>query len=132
MKRVILSLALLLGVSCAYAQPSYSVQFTSADTLTNADTVVANLSLSSSLDGIILQPMVNRISGTAAGKIVLLQSLNGVDYVRTDSVTLSNVVKNATFITKTGAVAPFFRVEFVSSGTTVLFPQLVYFTKRNK
>ncbi len=101
MKRVILSLGMLLGVTCAYAQPSYSVPFTGADTLTNADTVIVNLTLSTILDGVILQPVVTRVSGTAAGRVVLTQSINGVDYIRTDSVSLSNVVTNTAFISKT-------------------------------
>jgi hypothetical protein len=132
MKKVLMSLAMLLGVGCAYSQPTYSVPFVGADTLTNADTVVVNLALSTILDGVILQPILTRVSGTAAGRVVLTQSLNGVDYIRTDSVSLSNVAKNTSFITKTGPVAPYYRVEFISSGTTVLVPQLWYFQRKNK
>jgi hypothetical protein len=132
MKRVILSLGLLLGVTCAYAQPSYSVPFTGADTLTNTDTVIVNLTLSTILDGVILQPVITRVSGTAAGKVVLTQSINGIDFIRTDSLVLSNVAKNTSFITKTGTVAPYYRVEITSSGTTVLVPQLWYFQRKNK
>lgn len=132
MKRVILSLGLLLGVTCAYAQPSYSVPFTGADTLTNTDTVIVNLTLSTILDGVILQPVITRVSGTAAGKVVLTQSINGIDFIRTDSLVLSNVAKNTSFITKTGTVATYYRVEITSSGTTVLVPQLWYFQRKNK
>ena len=123
---------MLLGVTCAYAQPSYSVPFTGADTLTNADTVIVNLTLSTILDGVILQPVVTRVSGTAAGRVVLTQSINGVNYIRTDSVSLTNVATNSFFISKTVPVAPFYRVEFISSGTTVLVPQLWYFQRKNK
>jgi hypothetical protein len=132
MKRVILSLGMLLGVTCAYAQPSYSVPFTGADTLTNTDTVVVNLALSSILDGVILQPVITRVSGTAAGKVVLTQSLNGVNYIRTDSVALTNIATNTFFISKSTPVATFYRIEFTSSGTTVLVPQLWYFQRKNK
>jgi hypothetical protein len=132
MKKVLMSLAMLLGVSYAYSQPTYSVPFTGADTLTNADTVVVNLTLSTVLDGIILQPVVTRVSGTAAGRVVLTQSINGVNFIRTDSVSLSNVVTNTAFISKAGPVAPYYRIEFISSGTTVLVPQLWYFQRKNK
>jgi hypothetical protein len=132
MKKVLMSLAMLLGVTCAYAQPSYSVPFTGADTLTNADTVVVNLTLSNILDGIILQPVLTRVSGTAAGRVVLTQSINGVNFIRTDSISLSNVVTNTAFISKAGPVAPYYRIEFISSGTTVLVPQLWYFQRKNK
>jgi hypothetical protein len=132
MKKVIMSLAMLLGVSYAYSQPTYSVPFTGADTLTNADTVVVNLTMSNILDGVILQPVLTRVSGTAAGKVVLSQSLNGVNFIRTDSIALTNVVTNTAFISKTGPVAPYYRIEFTSSGTTVLVPQLWYFQRKNK
>lgn len=132
MKRIILSLGMLLGVTCAYAQPSYSVPFAGADTLTNTDTVIVNLTLSTILDGVILQPVLTRVSGTAAGKVVLAQSINGVNFIRTDSVALTNVATNTFFISKAGPVAPYYRVEITSSGTTVLVPQLWYFQRKNK
>lgn len=132
MKKLLLSLVVLLTASFAYAQPSQSVAFVGVDTLTNADTTVKNLTLSVTANGIILQPVVTRVSGTAAGKMVLLQSVDGTNFIRTDSIAFTNVVTNTAFISKSQPLAPYYRVEFISSGTTVLWPQLWYFIRKEK
>jgi hypothetical protein len=133
MKRILFLLLLIASVQVASAQAYTELPFTSADTLTNADTIVKNITLSSSAsDGIILQPVITRLSGTAAGKIVLLQSVNGTDFIRTDSVTLSNLVTNTAFITKTSPLSLYYRIEFISSGTTALIPRLYYIQRKNK
>ena len=131
MKKLLLSLVVLISFS-ASAQTTQSVYFSGADTLTNADTIVKNLTLSTTANGIILQPVVTRVSGTAAGKVVLLQSIDGTNFIRTDSIAFTNVVTNTGFITKSQPLAPYYRVEFVSSGTTVLWPQLWYFIRKEK
>lgn len=131
MKKLLISLVVLLSVS-ASAQTTQSVTFIGSDTLTNADTIVKNLTLSTTANGIILQPVVTRVSGTAAGKVVLLQSIDGTNFIRTDSIAFTNVVTNTAFITKSQPLAPYYRVEFVSSGTTVLWPQLWFFIRKEK
>lgn len=132
MKKLLFLLVVLFSALLAYAQPTQRVEFVGTDTLTNADTIVKNLTLSTTANGIILQPVITRVSGTAAGKVVLLQSVDGTNFIRTDSISLSNVVTNTAFITKSQPLAPYYRVEFVSSGTTVLWPQLWYFIRKEK
>lgn len=131
MKKLLLALVVLISFS-ASAQTTQSITFIGSDTLTNADTIVKNLTLSTTANGIILQPVVTRVSGTAAGKVVLLQSIDGTNFIRTDSIAFTNVVTNTGFITKSQPLAPYYRVEFVSSGTTVLWPQLWYFIRKEK
>jgi hypothetical protein len=132
MKQIIFAVIFILGFNYCYAQPAYSVSFIPADTLTNADTVVKNITLSTTLNGIVLQPVVTRISGTAAGKMVLLQSIDGTNFIRTDSVSFTNVVTNTAFISKSQPTALYYRVEFISSGTTKLWPQLWYLSRKEK
>jgi hypothetical protein len=131
MKKLLLALVVLISVS-ASAQTTQSVSFSGADTLTNADTIVKNITLSTTANGIILQPVVTRVSGTAAGKVVLLQSIDGTNFIRTDSIAFTNVVTNTAFITKSQPLAPYYQLQFISSGTTVLWPQLWYFVRKEK
>jgi hypothetical protein len=130
MKKLFVSVLLLTALG-SKAQVS-QIEFTSADTLTNADTIVKNITISNSTEAILLQPVITRLSGTAAGKVVLLQSVDGTTFIRTDSITLSNVVTNTAFISKVSPVAPYYRIEFISSGTTALIPRLWYYQRKNK
>lgn len=132
MKKLLLLLVVLFSFTVSFAQTTQSVFFSGVDSLINADTVVKNLTLATTANGVILQPIITRVSGTAAGKVVLLQSIDGTNYVRTDSITLTNVVTNTAFISKTQPVAPYYQVQFISSGTTVLWPQLWYYQRRDK
>ena len=132
MKKLFLSAIVLLSVCKAYAQPAIAVKFTGADTLVNADTVVKDITLSTTLNGIVLQPVITRISGTAAGKVVLSQSVNGINYIPTDSLVLTNILTNTSLITKTQPTALYYRLTFISSGTTVLWPQFWYLPRKEK
>lgn len=130
MKKLFVSVLLLTAMS-GFGQTS-QIEFTAGDTLTNADTIVKDITISNSTEALLLQPVVTRVSGTAAGKVVVLQSVNGVNYIRTDSVTLSNVVTNTAFISKVSPVATYYRIEFISSGTTALIPRLWYYQRKSK
>ena len=132
MKKLFLSAMVLLSVGKAYAQPAIAVKFTGADTLVNADTVVKDITLSTTLNGIVLQPVITRISGTAAGKLFFAQSIDGANYITTDSLVLTNILTNTSLITKTQPTALYYRLTFISSGTTVLWPQLWYLPRKEK
>lgn len=132
MKHFILMLLLSTALVTAKAQSAYLLPSTAADTLSNADTIVKNIDIPAGLSGVILQPVITRVSGTAAGKIVLSQSIDGANFIATDSVTLSNAVTNTAFITKTAPNALYYRITFISSGTTVLWPRLYYLLRKEK
>lgn len=132
MKKVLLSLIVLFAVTKTYAQPALSLPFVGVDSLINTDTVVKDITLSTTLNGIILQPVITRVSGTAAGKLFLAQSINGINYITTDSLILTDVPVNTTLITKSQPTALYYRLTFVSSGTTALWPQLWYLPRKEK
>lgn len=131
MKKLLLVLVVLFSIS-ASAQTTQVVPSVGSDTLTNADTLTKSITVSTTANGIILQPVVTRVSGTAAGRVVLLQSVDGTNFIRTDSIAFTNVVTNTAFITKSQPLAPYYQVQFISSGTTVLWPRLWYFTRKEK
>ena len=132
MKKIFSSIVLLLVINFCYSQAAISIPFVGIDSLVNTDTVVKNITLSSSLNGVIFQPVIGRVSGTAAGKVVFAQSIDGVNYISTDSITLTNVVTNTAFLTKTTPVATNWRITFYSSGTVRMWPQLWYLPRKEK
>jgi hypothetical protein len=132
MKKVLLSLIVLFAVTKTYAQPAQKIEFVGVDSLINTDTVVKNITLSTTLNGIVLQPVITRVSGTAAGKVFLAQSIDGTNYITTDSLILTNQLVNTTLITKSQPTALYYRLTFVSSGTTALWPELWYLPRKEK
>lgn len=131
MKKLFSTIVLLLVINLGYSQ-SISLPFVGVDSLINTDTAVKDITLSSSLNGVIFQPVITRVSGTAAGKIFFAQSINGTDYITTDSVILSDAVTNTALISKVTPVATNWRITFISSGTTALWPQLWYLPRKDK
>lgn len=132
MKKIFSTIVLLLVINLCYSQAAISVPFVGVDSLINADTVVKNITLSSSLNGVIFQPVITRESGTAAGKVVFAQSIDGVNYIPTDSITLTNILTNSTLVSKSTPVSTNWRITFISSGTTALWPQLWYLPRKDK
>ena len=132
MKKIFSTIVLLLVINFCYSQAAISIPFVGVDSLINADTVVKNITLSSSLNGVIFQPVIARASGTAAGKVVFAQSLDGINYISTDSIALTNVVTNTAFLSKVTPVCTNWRITFISSGTTALWPQLWYLPRKDK
>jgi hypothetical protein len=132
MKKLLSLLVVLLSATALSAQTPQSIQFVGVDSLINTDTVVKNITLSTTLNGIVLQPVITRVSGTAAGKVFLAQSIDGANYITTDSLILSNQLVNTALITKTQPTALYYRLTFISSGTTALWPQLFYLPRKEK
>ena len=132
MKKIFSTIVLLLVINLGYSQAAISIPFVGVDSLINADTVVKDITLSSSLNGVIFQPVITRASGTAAGKVVFAQSIDGINYISTDSITLTNVLTNSTLISKSTPVSTNWRITFISSGTTALWPQLWYLPRKDK
>lgn len=91
-----------------------------ADTLVNAATKTQTVKIPGYWDVVSIQANLTKISGTTAGKVYLLGSLDNVSFDRAgglDSLTVSNV----TLQSKTFHVSPsryvFYRIQFVGTGT---------------
>lgn len=64
-----------------------------------------------------IQLIVTKNSGTVGGTSILQGSLDGVNYINTDTLTLSNVDLNTKFISKPGNPYWYYRVITTGSGT---------------
>lgn len=107
-----------------------------ADTLSNATTKTQTATIPGYNDLVTVQVFLNKISGTAAGKVYLLGSINGTDFTRAggaDSLTVVNVAsQNRSFII-TPSQYTAYRIQFVGGvGATqsVRFNSIALFRKR--
>ena len=134
MKRLLLILmvGLLAFTQSTTAQRATVFPLIAGDTLTNADTVNKVFTATAGYSALGVQPVVSKLSGTVAGKVYLWASLDGTNYVKTDSLTLSDQTTNTTVWGKTGGV-PFvyYKVQAISSGTVSAKVRVYYVERRH-
>lgn len=122
----------MLGVVSANAQSVVTMPLVAGDTLTNTDTVDKYLpQLSGGYSGVTIEVRATRISGTAAGKVYLFESLTstpaGSSSLTTmpawgfpvDSLVISNQSVNTKVFNRPAPAANFYRLTYVGSGTSV-------------
>lgn len=103
MKKFIL-LSLLCGTlavaNTAKAQSSpygsgQLITLAAGDTLNNVDSVMKVITATGGYRDIGIQVYVNKLSGTPAGKLILMSSMDGVTYNQTDSIALASPPVNS-------------------------------------
>jgi opacity protein-like surface antigen len=150
MKKFIILIVALVGMMSATAQKNVPTQSadgvltagsyvylwgTSADTLTNADT----LSYTYRVKGeeafnINCQLYNDRVSGTASGSLVSYTSIDGINFVASDTITVSSISADALdseVISYAGVMHPYIKFVYIQSGTAVCVPKLYFITRKN-
>ncbi len=119
---------------------AYQFPLIAGDTLTNTDTVFKHVHLTAGYRDLGFHVLVNKLSGTLTGKLIIMASMNGKDYAPTDSMSyvvtpttsaFTPTSTNEAWITKTGAPFPFYIILATSSGT-VSAPVTVLYTSRRE
>ena len=110
---------------------------TSADTLTNADTLiyVARIKGAQTFD-IKSQLYVDHVSGTAALKVYTYNSIDGVNWgaKTADSLTIASVIADglqATGLTFSDVMDVYKKFVIIQSGTAKTVPKLTYVCREN-
>ena len=110
---------------------------TSADTLTNADTLtcVARIKGLKTTD-IKSQLYVDHVSGTAALKVYTYNSIDGVNWgaKTADSLTIASVTADglqATGLTFSDVIDVYKKFVIIQSGTAKTVPKLIYVSREN-
>lgn len=117
-KILIILLCMALFTVGASAQGSFKYTTsnpTGAILNTSVDTMTYTLAKSNSL--VSIQPKFTRPTGTMAGTAILAYSVDGSNYVNTDTLTLTNAATNTTVWNKTSA-ARYWRI--IRSGATTV------------
>jgi len=132
MKQLLFIFALFVGMCSASAQSVTTMPLVAGDTLTNTDTVDKYLpQFSGGYSGVCIAPFGNKISGTAAGKVYLYESelSSGAWGSPIDSLTMTNISVNTKVFKLQAPNANFYRLQFVSSGTTAIQVRVRYAPK---
>lgn len=104
MKKYLILSALFAVLGCmsitAHAQSNpygngQLITLSAGDTLTNVDSVMKFINATGGYRDIGIQVYVNKLSGTPAGKLILMSSMDGVTYTQTDSIALSSPQVNS-------------------------------------
>jgi len=129
---ILTALLVFAGGQVVTAQRALTFPVVSADTLSNTDTTSKVLQITAGYSGIAIQPVITRLSGTAAGKVYLFESLDGVNYgLATDSITLSNQVTNTVIWKKAAPNPVFYRIQATSSGTVSQAVRIHYVLRKH-
>jgi hypothetical protein len=117
------------------------VPLAAGDTLTNVDSVMKFISAGAGYRDIGIQVYVNKLTGTPAGKLILMSSMDGVTYLQTDSIALASpqvnsAVTPAAFLTaqlsKTGAPFTHYMVMVTNTAASTTAQVRVWYTLRRE
>lgn len=136
MKKLIFIATIALALSTTVQAQIPEIQPVRAgDTLVNTDTLTREFTFSDGYSGIIITPVVTKLSGTVAGTVYFYVSPNGVDYPTTpaDSLVLSNTASRqfpATGWKLTAPVAYKVKAVFITAGTQSYKTQFYILTRK--
>jgi hypothetical protein len=133
MKKIMfLALLVMVYALSTSAQTATTFPLTSADSLTNTDTVSKVISVTAGYSGIAIQPVVTKVSGTAGGNVVLYESVNGTDYLPTgDTLAVTNTAGAQSVIWKKTAPLPVkYKATLITSGTVVEILRVSYVLRK--
>lgn len=118
MKKIFGILIILPFCLCSQGQTAFNHTAsnpTGAVVNTGIDT--SSYTLSKSYHVVSIQPALTKVSGTVAGTSILQMSVNGIQYINTDTVTNTNVAVSSSVIWTKITSARYWRVLTTGSGT---------------
>lgn len=142
MKKYILSLLFLTGMLVIVnAQTPTTIPTVAGDSLVNADTVFKKISVSAGYASMGIQVSIKKGTGTLDGKFYLYTSLNGGDYVLTDSASFTAVPSfsgglattsntHTAYISKTAPAGAKYIAAATQSGSLTSSPVIVTYVLR--
>lgn len=147
MKKLFALALLMIGLSFfsedAKAQfgSAYTFPVIAGDSLVNADTVFKKINVTGGYSSVGIQVSIKKGTGTLDGKFYLYKSVNGNNYVLSDSASFTAVPTHATLISNGGythtaiieKVAPAgtrYLVAATQAGSLTASPVLVSYTSR--
>lgn len=131
MKKLLFLFAIVVGLTIsATAQRATLMPLVTGDTMANTGTVTKVMTFTAGYDGVVIQPVLTKLSGTVAGTVVLYESLDGTNYKSTgDTLTLANATTNTVVWKKTSPVPVYYKT-ITSGATTVSAVMRTYYVAR--
>jgi len=132
MKKLLFLFALVIGmVSASFAQSATLMPLIAGDTVNNGGTVTKIFTATAGYSALGVQPVITKISGTVGGTAILSRSLDGVNYVNTDTLTLTNVATNTTIFAKVTTPAVYYKLAVTGTGTMAAQVRLYYVLRKH-
>ena len=113
---------LLIGLA-TYAQKGSAVQLPikTGDTIVNAGSTSKVIKFTGGYNGAVIQVNASLVSGTGAGTLTLLGSLDGVNYKTIGSAyTITNTASQSAQFTVTAPLPTYLKIAGAGSGTEVV------------
>lgn len=110
---------MLMAVTVAVATAQFSsiLPLKAGDTVVNTASVTHVLSFTGGYSGVVIQPVITKISGTVGGTAILSESLDATNYVPVDTIALSNQTTNTGIFRVTAPVAVYYKITVTGTGT---------------
>lgn len=117
-KFLLLALSFSLTFSVIQAQRATTISLAAGDTVTNTGTASKVFTLTAGYDGVVIQAIVTKLSGTGAGTVQLFGSLDGTNYKQIGSdYTVTNTTTQSQMFYVTAPVPVYLKVLETGSGT---------------
>lgn len=124
----------ILFASNLTAQRATLMPLVAGDTSANTLSLTVNktITLTAGYDGVAIQPVITKVSGTVAGTAVLYESLDGTNYKSTgDTLTLANATTNTVLWKKVPPAPVFYKITTVGSGTMSAIVRIYYVPRKH-
>lgn len=114
----------------ASAQFATEMPLVAGDTVTNAASLSKELVFTGAYSGIVIQPVVTRLTGSPGGKVYLSQSLDGTNYTKIDSVSIASSGVSTALFKVTAPTAVHFKITVSQTGTATSQLRLWYVARK--
>ena len=102
---------MVLFTASTQAQKATLMPLVAGDTVSNSGTLSKTITLTAGYEGVVIQPVITKLSGTVAGTVVLYESLDGTNYKSTgDTLTLANATTNTVVWKKTSPIPVYYKL----------------------
>jgi hypothetical protein len=132
MKKLIFLFALVVSLTIsANAQRAFTMPLAAGDTIVNTGTSSKVILLTAPYQGIAVQVILTKLSGTGAGTVQLQGCNDGVNYTNIGSAfTITNVTTQSTMFYVTGPVPVYLKVLATGSGTESVVQTVNYVLRK--
>lgn len=139
MKKLFVFTLVLFAAFSTKAQFGHAAAFSSTS-ISNVDTINHVITATAGYNALGVQVLVNKTSGTLAGKVYIYQSMDGVNYSVTDSTTyaatpswtgIAPTYTNTAYFTKQTVPGVYYMVSIVTSGTVTATEKTFYTLRKN-
>jgi hypothetical protein len=129
---MLLMSSIILLSSAAFSQQATLMPLAIGDTLTGSTTVSKVIKFTAGYEGVAIQPVLTKLSGTGAGTVQIFGSLDGINYKQIGAdYTITNTTTQSQVFYVTAPVPVFIKVLATGSGTESVIMRTYYVPRKH-